>query len=160
MAPNTRYARSGDVSIAYQVVGSGPVDLVFAPGFISHMELAWEDPLMGARPYERLASFSRLVLFDKRGTGLSDPVREPATLEELVDDLVAVMDAAESERAAIFGISEGGSMAALFAATFPQRTSSLVLYGAWPRMLRAPDFPFGVEPAELEKLVRPGRSLG
>ncbi len=152
MAPTTRYARSGDVSVAYQVVGAGPVDVVFAPGFISHVELTWEDPLWSPY-YERLASFSRLVLFDKRGTGLSDPVSGPATLEERTDDLLAVMDAAESERAAIFGISEGGSMAALFAATFPQRTSSLVLYGAWPRMLRAPDFPFGVEPKELAKLV-------
>jgi class 3 adenylate cyclase/alpha-beta hydrolase superfamily lysophospholipase len=152
VTPTTRYARSGDVSVAYQVVGAGPVDVVFAPGFISHVELTWEDPLWSPY-YERLASFSRLVLFDKRGTGLSDPVPGPATLEERTDDLLAVMDAAESERAAIFGISEGGSMAALFAATFPQRTSSLVLYGAWPRMLRAPDFPFGVEPKELAKLV-------
>jgi class 3 adenylate cyclase len=152
VASTTRYARAGDVSIAYQVVGSGPVDVVFAPGFISHVELTWEDPLWTPH-YERLASFSRLVLFDKRGTGLSDPVPGPATLDERTDDLLAVMDAAESERAAIFGISEGGSMAALFAATFPQRTSSLVLYGAWPRMLRAPDFPFGIEPKELAKLV-------
>jgi class 3 adenylate cyclase len=152
VAPITRYARSGDVSVAYQVVGSGPVDLVFAPGFISHVELVWEYPLV-ARGYERLASFSRLVLFDKRGTGLSDPVPGPMTLEERTDDLLAVMDAAESERAAIFGVSEGGSMAAIFAATHPERTSSLVLYGTWPRMLRAPDFPVGVERFQLEKLV-------
>jgi class 3 adenylate cyclase len=108
---------------------------------------------MGARHLERLASFSRLVLFDKRGTGLSDPVPGAATLEERTEDLLAVMDAAESERAAVLGISEGGSMAALFAATHPERTFSLVLYGAWPRILRAPDFTFGVAPAELEKLV-------
>ena len=152
VGPTTRYARSGDVSVAYQVVGAGPVDLVFAPGFISHLELAWEDPLW-ARCYERLASFSRLMLFDKRGTGLSDPVAGPATLEERTDDLLAVMDAVESDRAAVFGISEGGSMAALFAATHPERTSSLVLYGAWPRILRAPDFPSGVEPNELERFI-------
>jgi class 3 adenylate cyclase len=151
VVPTTRYARAGDVSVAYQVVGTGPVDLVFAPGFISHVELVWELP--GARCYERLASFSRLLLFDKRGTGLSDPVAGPATLEERTEDLLAVMDAAESERAAIFGISEGGSMAALFAATHPERTSSLVLYGAWPRVVRAPDFPFGVELEDLEKLI-------
>ena len=151
VAPTTRYARSGDVSVAYQVVGSGPVDIVFAPGFISHVELAWEDPLW-APHYERHASFGRLMLFDKRGTGLSDPVPGAATLEERTDDLLAVMDAAESERAAIFGISEGGSMAALFAATHPERTASLVLYGAWPRILRAPDFPFGLERPVLESI--------
>ena len=152
MAPTTRYARSGDVSVAYQVVGEGPVDIVFAPGFISHVELVWEEPLM-APYYERLASFGRLILFDKRGTGLSDPVLGVATLEERTDDLLAVMDAAGSERAAIFGISEGGSMAALFAATHPERTSSLVLYGAWPRLLRASDFPFGIDSLKLEKLM-------
>jgi class 3 adenylate cyclase len=151
VAPTTRYAHSGDVSVAYQVVGTGPIDLVFAPGFISHVELVWELP--GAQYYERLASFSRLVLFDKRGTGLSDPVRGPATLEERTDDLLAVMDAAESDRAAILGLSEGGSMAALFAAMHPERTASLVLYGAWPRVVRSPDFPFGVELEELEKLI-------
>ncbi len=152
VAPTTRYAHSGDVSVAYQVVGEGPVDIVFAPGFISHVELVWEEPLL-APHYERLASFGRLILFDKRGTGLSDPVPGGATLEERTDDLLAVMDAAESERAAILGISEGGSMAALFAATHPERTSSLVLYGAWPRLLRAHDFPFGIDSLELEKLV-------
>ena len=92
------------------------------------------------------------MLFDKRGTGLSDPVRGPATLEERTDDLLAVMDAAESDRAAILGLSEGGSMAALFAAMHPEGTASLVLYGAWPRVVRSPDFPFGVE-LELEKLI-------
>jgi class 3 adenylate cyclase len=152
VAPTTRYARSGDVSVAYQVVGEGPVDIVFAPGFISHVELAWEEPLL-APHYRRLASFGRLILFDKRGTGLSDPVLGVATLEERTDDLLAVMDAAESERAGILGISEGGSMAALFAATHPERTSSLVLYGAWPRLLRGRDFPFGVDRLELEKIV-------
>jgi pimeloyl-ACP methyl ester carboxylesterase len=149
----TRYARSGELSIAYQVVGDGPVDLVFAPGFVSHVELSWEDPLLGSRYYERLASFSRLILFDKRGTGLSDPVPGPATLEERTDDLLAVMDAAGSERAAIFGVSEGGAMAALFAATHPERTESLVLYGSWPRMLKAPDYPIGADPEQLEQLI-------
>jgi len=107
VAPKTQYARSGDLAIAYQVVGSEDVDLVMAPGFISHLEWSWQEPSL-ARFLERLASFSRLLLFDKRGTGLSDPVTGPATLEERVDDLRAVMDAAGSERAAVLGVSEGG----------------------------------------------------
>src|SRR3954469_1735347 len=110
MTPTTRYARSGDLAIAYQVLGSGDVDVVLAPGFVSNLEWGWQEP--GLRRYlERLASFSRLILFDKRGTGLSDPVAGPATLEERVDDLRAVMDAAGSERAAVLGVSEGGPAA-------------------------------------------------
>src|SRR5207253_3260103 len=117
-SPVTRYTKSGDVSIAYQVVGAGSVDLVFVPGWVSHLELAWDDP-PHARLYRRLASFSRLILFDKRGTGLSDRVadRDLPTLEQRMDDVRAVMDAAGSKRAALFGFSEGGSMAVLFAAT-------------------------------------------
>jgi class 3 adenylate cyclase len=127
--PGTRYARAADGdSIAYQVVGDGPFDLVYVPGFISHVELAWAEPSIG-RFYERLATFSRLILFDKRGTGLSDPIAGPQPLEERVDDVRAVMDAAGSERAALVGLSEGIAMAAVFAATHPQRTSALVLLG-------------------------------
>ena len=126
MTPRTRYARSGELSIAYQVVGSGDLDLVLAPGFVSNLEWGWQEPTL-RRYLERLASFSRLILFDKRGTGLSDPVAGPATLEERVDDLRAVMDAAGSERAAVLGISEGGSMAMLVAAQHPERTRALVL---------------------------------
>jgi pimeloyl-ACP methyl ester carboxylesterase len=128
--PRTRYAQAGDVSIAYQVVGDGPVDLVFFPGWFSHMDLQWEDRLM-TRWLERLASFSRLILFDKRGVGLSDPVAAAPTLDERMEDIRAVMDAAGSERAAIFGLSEGGTMSALFAAAHPDRVSSLILFGSW-----------------------------
>ena len=130
MRPTTRYAKSGDYSIAYQIAGDGPLDLVYVPGFVSHVEHAWEDPDL-ARFLNRLASFSRLILFDKRGTGLSDrvPVQKLPTLEERMDDVRAVMDAAGSERAALFGVSEGGPMSMLFATTHPERVSALVLYG-------------------------------
>jgi pimeloyl-ACP methyl ester carboxylesterase/class 3 adenylate cyclase len=131
MSPQTHYAKSGDVNIAYQVVGDGPLDLVFVPGFISHLDLQWADPRI-ARFLEKLASFSRLIMFDKRGTGLSDPVAAPAPLEDRMDDVRAVMDAAGSERAALFGLSEGGAMSVLFAATYPERTRALVLCGAFP----------------------------
>ena len=134
MVPETRYAKSGDVHIAYQVVGEGPIDLVFVPGWITHLELAWEDPLEAAF-LRRLASFLRLILFDKRGTGLSDrvPVNELPILEERMDDVRAVMDAAGSERAALLGVSEGGPLSSLFAATYPERTAALVLYGTFAR---------------------------
>lgn len=130
MQPETRYARSGDVRIAFQVIGTGPLDLVFVPGFISNLEIAWESPF-GAQFFPRLSSFSRLILFDKRGTGLSDRAGNMPTLEERMDDVRAVMDAAGSERAALFGISEGGAMSVLFAATYPERTQALVLYGTY-----------------------------
>ncbi len=145
-SPETRYAKSGDASIAYQVVGDGPIDLVLVLGFSTHLELQWESPPM-ARFFERLASFSRLIIFDKRGTGLSDPVTEVPTLELRIDDVRAVMDAAGSERAALFGISEGGPMSVLFAATHPERASALVLYGAMGRTTEAPDYPWAA-PAE------------
>jgi pimeloyl-ACP methyl ester carboxylesterase len=139
--PTTRYAMSGDVSIAYQVVGDGPIDLVLVLGFATHVELQWEwSPF--ARFFERLASVARLILFDKRGTGLSDPVAEVPTLEQRIDDVRAVMDAAGSERAALFGISEGGPMSVLFAATHPERVSALVLHGAMARTTEAPDYPW------------------
>ena len=128
--PQTRYARAEDVSVAYQVLGDGPIDLVFFPGWFSHMDLQWQDPLL-ARWLRRLASFSRLILFDKRGVGLSDPVASAPTLDERMDDIRAVMDAVGSEQAAIFGLSEGGTMSALFAAAHPDRVRSLVLFGTW-----------------------------
>jgi pimeloyl-ACP methyl ester carboxylesterase/class 3 adenylate cyclase len=118
------------VSVAYQVLGDGPIDLVFFPGWFSHMDLQWLDPLM-ARWLRRLASFSRLILFDKRGVGLSDPVASAPTLDQRMDDIRAVMDAVGSEQAAIFGLSEGGTMSALFAAAHPDRVRSLVLFGTW-----------------------------
>jgi class 3 adenylate cyclase len=128
--PETRYARSGDVRIAYQVVGNGPFDLVFVLGFVSNLDLIWEDADW-AHFFSRLASFSRLIVFDKRGTGLSDRDVGIATLEERMDDVRAVMDAAGSDRAALFGVSEGGPMSLLFAATYPQRVRALILYGTY-----------------------------
>src|SRR5947207_3821170 len=139
--PPTRYAKSGDVSIAYQVVGDGPIDLVLALGFATHLGLQWESPPF-SRFFERIASFSRLILFDKRGTGLSDPVAGAPTLEQRIDDVRAVMDAVGSERAALFGISEGGPMSVLFAATHPERAAALVLHGAMGRTTEAPDYPW------------------
>jgi class 3 adenylate cyclase len=143
VAPGTRYARSGGVNIAYQVVGDGPVDLVYVPGWVSHVELAWELPQL-ARGLERLASFSRLILFDKRGTGMSDPVpaSELPTLEQRMDDVRAVLDAVGSERAAVFGASEGGNMSMLFAATYPDRTIALCTFGSTAKRLRSADYPW------------------
>ncbi len=128
--PETRYARSGDLRIAYQVAGSGPLDLVFIPGFVSNIDLFWEMPEW-ASFFSRLAAFSRLILFDKRGTGLSDRVGGIANLEERMDDVRAVMGAAGSQHAALFGVSEGGPMSLLFAATFPQRVQALALYSSY-----------------------------
>jgi class 3 adenylate cyclase/pimeloyl-ACP methyl ester carboxylesterase len=139
--PETQYAKSGDVHIAYQVLGEGPLDLVFVPGAVSHLELAWEEPLF-THFLQRLASFSRLICLDKRGTGMSDRVAGIATLEQRMDDVRAVMDAAGSTRAALFGVSEGGPMSVLFAATYPERVSALILYGALVKGVRSPDFPW------------------
>jgi pimeloyl-ACP methyl ester carboxylesterase len=144
MTPQTRYANSNGLHIAYQVIGDGPLDLVMVPGFISHLEVNWEEPRV-AETLERLASFSRLILMDKRGTGLSDPVPldRPPTLEQRMEDLHAVLNAAGSERTALYGISEGGVMSMLFAATYPSRTTALVLYGTYAKALREPDYPWG-----------------
>ena len=136
--PETRYARSGDLEIAYQVVGDGPLDLVVVPGFVSNVDFQWLDPDW-ARGLRRLASFSRLILFDKRGTGLSDPTPTIPTLEERMDDVRAVMDAVGSERAALFGYSEGGPMSLLFAATYPERVSALVQLGTFTSMSTEPE---------------------
>ena len=143
MVLTTHYAKSGDVHIAYQVVGEGPVDLVLIHGWISHLDYQWEDPAL-ARFLNRLASFSRLIVFDKRGTGLSDRVAESAlpTLEQRMDDIRAVMDAAGSHRAVIFGISEGGPLSTLFAATYPARTAALIMYGTYAKWIRADDYPW------------------
>src|SRR3712207_1742441 len=132
MLPVTRYAKSGDVHIAYQVFGSGSVDLVYTPGFVSHLENLWEQPDL-ARWLRRLASFARVVMFDKRGTGLSDRVSDLPSFDQRMDDVRAVMDAAGIERAALLGVSEGGPLTALFAATYPDRCNALVLYGTFPR---------------------------
>ena len=147
----TRYARSGELNIAYQVVGEGPLDLVYVPGFVSNVELMWEEPGYAAF-LDRLATFSRLIIFDKRGTGLSDPVSNDAlpTLEERMDDVRAVMDAVGSERAALLGHSEGGNMCVLFSATYPERTSALVLVGCYAKRLRSDDYPWA--PAREERM--------
>ena len=139
----TRYARSGDVSIAYQVVGEGPFDLVYVPGWVSNVELMWDEPDYTAF-LERLASFSRLIIFDKRGTGLSDPVPldQLPTLEQRMDDVRAVMDAVGSDRAALLGHSEGGNMCVLFSATYPDRTTALVLVGCYAKRIRSDDYPW------------------
>jgi pimeloyl-ACP methyl ester carboxylesterase len=149
--PQTQYAKSGDVSVAYQVVGDGPFDLVFVPGWISNVELMWEEPAH-ERFLRRLASFSRLLLFDKRGTGLSDrvPNNRLPTLEERMDDVRAVMDAAGSERAALFGYSEGGNMSTLFAATYPERTIALVTFGIFAKRIWSPDYPWAPTPEQRE----------
>jgi len=132
--PETKYVKSRDVHIAYQVVGKGAIDLVLVSGWISHLEFAWEDPRQ-SRFLNRLASFSRLILFDKRGVGMSDrvPPNQPPLLEERMDDVRAVMQAVGSERAALLGVSEGGAISALFAATYPERTVALILYGSFSR---------------------------
>ena len=156
MAPETRYARSGEVSIAYQVLGDGPFDVVFVPPGTSHVELGWDIP--GMRVFrEGIASFARLVFFDKRGTGMSDRVSGAPTLEARMDDLRAVMDAAGSERAAVIGWSEGVAMSALFAATYPERAWSLVLYGGCARELRATDYPWGPTEAEALQMIEDER---
>src|SRR5882762_4288699 len=148
--PTAKYAKSADVHIAYQVVGEGAQNLVLVPGWVSHIEYAWEDPSC-SHFLRRLASFSRLILLDRRGTGLSDRVSELPTLEQRMDDVRAVMDAAGSERAALFGVSEGGPMCALFAATYPQRTAALVLYGSYAKRLRALDYPWAPTSEERER---------
>lgn len=142
--PETRYARSGDVDIAYQVLGDGPVDLVFVMGWVSHLEYFWKEPSF-ARFLRRLASFSRLILFDKRGTGLSDrvPISQLPSLELRMDDVRAVMEAVGSHRAAIFGVSEGGPLSALFAATYPEKTLALVMIGTYAKRVRDETYPWG-----------------
>jgi class 3 adenylate cyclase/alpha-beta hydrolase superfamily lysophospholipase len=152
MPPETRYARSGDVHIAYQVVGDGPIDLVWVPGWISNIDLYWEEPTV-ASYFERLASFSRLILFDRRGTGVSDPVARAPTLEEQMDDVVAVMNAAGSEKAGLYAQLEGGAMAVMFAATHPERTRALILYEAMPRMAWAPDYDWAMRPEQREAIL-------
>lgn len=152
MPPETRYARNGDVSIAYQVVGEGPLDLVLVHGWVQSFDPGWEIEAI-KRFYRRLSSFSRLILFDKRGTGLSDrvPVDDLPTLETRMDDVRAVMDAVGSERGALLGHSEGGAMAALFAATYPERTTALVMVGSFARGAWAPDYPLGTTDSARER---------
>ena len=140
--PETRYVKSGAVHIAYQVLGDGERDIVFVPGVLSHAELAWEDPGT-AEFYRRLAGLGRLILFDKRDTGLSDRAPGDSPLEERMDDVQAVMNAVSSDRAVLFGYSEGAPMSILFAATYPEKVSSLILGSAFARWFPAPDYPCG-----------------
>ncbi|MBR0719472.1 adenylate/guanylate cyclase domain-containing protein [Bradyrhizobium liaoningense] len=140
--PSTRYVKSDDVYIAYQVVGDGPLDLTFVPGFVSNVEAMWQSSHR-SRFFRRLASFCRVILFDKRGTGMSDRGSQIFTLEQRMHDVQAVLNEVGSDRAALFGISEGGPMSLLYAATYPERTSALVLYGCYAKRSWSPDYPFG-----------------
>jgi pimeloyl-ACP methyl ester carboxylesterase len=140
--PETQYAKSGDVNIAYQVTGEGPFDLVYVPGYVTHLELQWSIPSF-VPMLESLSSFCRLIRFDKRGTGMSDRVGGAPTLEARMDDVRAVMDAVGSRRAAFFGLSEGAAMSILFAATYPERTAALVVRSGFPRRMWATDYPWG-----------------
>ncbi len=150
--PQTHYAQNGDVNIAFQVVGDGPIDIVFVMGWISHLEYFWKEPHFAAF-LGRLASFSRLILFDKRGTGLSDrvPIQELPTLEMRMEDVHTVMDAVGSERAVLIGVSEGGPMCSLFAATYPERTSALVMIGTYAKRIWEEDYPWA--PTEEQRLA-------
>ena len=160
MQPKTRYAKSGDVHIAYQVVGDGRLDLVYAPAWIGNMELFWEEPSC-ARFLKRLASFSRLILFDKRGTGSSDRSVEIPIIEQQIDDLTSVMDSVGSERAALLGASEGGSLCTLFAATHPERTSALILCGAVATTRWSPETPWALTRETFETWIQTvGREWG
>lgn len=152
MQPETRYARSGDVHIAYQVVGDAPLDLVIVPTWISQVEHLWEEPHV-VEFLNGLTSFTRVILFDRRGSGLSDPVEGAPTLESQMDDVLAVMDAAGSRRAALLAQLEGGPMALMFAATHASRSTSLILYSSWARLTSAPGYPCGNTPEEREALV-------
>jgi pimeloyl-ACP methyl ester carboxylesterase len=163
LGPLIQYAKSGEVNIAYLAAGEGPIDIVIVPGYVSHLEIGFENPGI-RRVSERFMKFARLIAFDKRGTGMSDPVDAPPTLEERMDDVRAVMDAAGSERAALIGVSEGGPMSILFAATYPQRTRALVLYGAMARSTWAPDYPWATPKEALieaaEELTGPAFGTG
>jgi class 3 adenylate cyclase len=152
MIPETRYAKSGEIHVAYQTFGSGQINLVLCPGWASHIEYAWEEP-MYAKFLQRLGTFARVAWFDKRGTGLSDRVSDMPTLEERMDDIRAVMDTVNFEHAILFGVSESGSMSILFAATYPKRTDALILYGAFAKRLRSKDYPWGPTLDEREKWI-------
>ena len=150
MIPETKYAKSGEINIAYQCIGNGPLNLICVIGWVSNVEYMWEEPTLSSF-LKRLASFSRLIIFDKRGTGLSDRVKELPTLELRIDDMRAVMDATGTEKAALFGISEGGSMCALFAATYPERTIALIMCGSFAKRIWDPEYPWAPTQDERQK---------
>lgn len=151
MVPETKYAKSGNVNIAYQVVGNGPIDLILVMGWVSNLEYSWEEPSLN-NFLTRLSSFARLIIFDKRGTGLSDRASQLPTLEQRMDDVRAVMDAAGSKRAALFGVSEGGPMCVLFATTYPERTSALIIYGSYAKRVWDPEYPWAPTPEQRQKV--------
>lgn len=150
--PKTRYVKSDDVHVAYQVFGEGSIDLILVPGFVSHVEAAWQSPGMAAF-LRRLAAFSRVILLDKRGTGMSDRSSQVFTLEQRMHDMQAILDEIGSQRAALFGVSEGGPMSLLYAATYPERTAALVLYGAYAKRSWAQDYPFGWKSDQWERVL-------
>ena len=160
MRPKTRYAKCGDLNIAYQVIGNGPLDVIYVPGWVSNLDYGWMYPRM-AHVFERLTSFARLILFDKRGTGLSDRNVGFPTLDDRMEDVHAVMDAAGSERAALVGTSEGGSMSMLFAATYPERTVALVLHGCYAKGIWSEDYPWAKTREQTEEdIVAVARDWG
>lgn len=150
--PATHYAKSGDVHIAYQVIGDGPLDVLLVPGFVSHVEAAWQNADMSAF-LRRLSSFCRLIVFDKRGTGMSDRGSQVFTLEQRMQDVRAILDEVGSEQAALFGVSEGGPMSLLYAATYPERTSALVLYGSYAKRSWSPDYPYGWRDEQWQRVL-------
>lgn len=153
MKPKTRYTKSGDCNIAYQVIGEGQIDIVYIPGWVSNIDMMWTEPRLAAF-LSGLANFSRLILFDKRGTGLSDRVNHLSTLEERMDDIRAVMDAVGSSNAVLFGHSEGGTVSALFAATYPQRTSALITFGVFAKRKYSEDYPWAPTDSERDSLYK------
>ena len=155
MQPETRYARAGEAYVGYQVIGDGPLDVVFIPAWNSNVDVMWEEPSL-ARFLRRLASFARVICFDKRGTGISDPVPLAAlpTLEQWADDVLAVMDAVGSQRAAVVGHAEGGPMAMLFAASHPERTVALVLMETFARLRRDVDYPHGIPSTQVARFLQ------
>jgi pimeloyl-ACP methyl ester carboxylesterase len=152
LIPDVQYTKCGTINIAYQTIGDGPFDIVLVPGWVSNLDVFWEEPRL-ARFFMRLAAFSRLILFDKRGTGLSDRIPGTPTLEDRMEDVRAVMDAVGSERAALFGYSEGGPMCALFAATYPNLSSGLIMVGSYPRRFRTDDYPIGPTKEQSESFI-------
>src|SRR3954451_1903694 len=150
--PATRYAKNGDIHLAYQVAGEGPLDILYVPTWLQQMEALWEEPAISGF-FERITRFARLIMFDRRGSGMSDPLDGAPTLEEQMDDVLAVLDAAGSERAGLFAQFEGGPMAMLFAATHPQRTGALALYDAFACTLRSDELPWAPDPADREQSI-------
>lgn len=154
MPPTTKYVSSKGVNIAYQVFGEGPVDVLLVPGFVSHVEIAWEEPFL-ARFISMLSSFARVIFYDKRNTGLSDrvPLESFLTLDNRIDDILAVLEAAGSDRAALYSWSEGGPMSLIFASRFPERTAALILSGTTAKFPATDDYPEGIDPDLLERFT-------